>query len=157
MKLSMVKTDVLHVSRNTNQCLLLLNGATQKQLYKFTYLGVAFTSDRRQDKELDIQIGKAIAIKRALHYSVVARQELSKKSKAVNFRNSLCPFSLAISLYGRKNLVMTERVRSQVQASKMRFLKKMNRSYIIDKVRIRPYQILVTFFSFLGTLPKVVV
>ena len=52
---------MLHVSRNTNQCLLQLNGATQKQVYKFKYIGVAFTSDRRQNKELDIPIGKAIA------------------------------------------------------------------------------------------------
>ena len=56
IKISMVKTDVpvLHVSRNTNQCVLQLNGVTQKQVYKFKYLVVAFTSDGRQDKELDI-------------------------------------------------------------------------------------------------------
>ena len=30
--------------------------------------------------ELDIRIGKAIAIMKALHYSVVVRRELSKKS-----------------------------------------------------------------------------
>ena len=81
-------------------------------------------SDGRQDKELDIQIGKAIAIKRTLHYSVVVRRESWKKSKALNFRISLCPFSPAVSLYGHENLVMTERVRLQVQASKMRFFRK---------------------------------
>ena len=84
-----------------------MNGATQKQVYKFKYLGVAFTSDGWQDEELDIRIGKAIAINRALHNSVVVRRELSKKSKAHNFRNSLCPFSPAVSLHGRENLVTT--------------------------------------------------
>ena len=131
----MVKTDVLRVSRNTNQCLLQLNGAIQKQVYKFKNLGIAFSGDGRHDGVLDIRIGKAIAIKRPLHYLVVVRQELSKKSKALNFGNSLYPFSPTVSLYGRENSVMTKRVRSQVQASKMRFQKN-QRSFVIDKVRI---------------------
>ena len=60
-----------------------MNGATQKQVYK--YLEVTFTSDGRHDKKLNIKIIKAIATTRALHYSVVVRRELSEKSKALNF------------------------------------------------------------------------
>ena len=60
----------------------------------------------------------------ALHYSVAVRRELSKKSKALNLRNSICLFSSTVSLYGHGNWVMSERVRLQVQASKIRFLKK---------------------------------
>ena len=86
-------------------------------------LGGAFTSDGRQDEKLDIHIGKATAIKRDFHYSVVVRRELSKKSIALNSRNSLCPFSPTVSLYGHETLVMIKRVRSQVQACKVRFLK----------------------------------
>ena len=74
---------MLHVSRNTNQCLVQLNGATQKQVYKLKYLGVAFTSDERQNKELGIPIGKAIAIMKALHYSVVMRRLSSCETKIV--------------------------------------------------------------------------
>ena len=55
------------------QRLLQLNGVTQKHIYKFKYLRVAFTNDGRQNKELGIPIGKAIAIIKALHYSVVMR------------------------------------------------------------------------------------
>ena len=44
---------------------LLVNGATLKQVEKFKYLGVAFTSDGRQDEELDTRIGKASAVIRA--------------------------------------------------------------------------------------------
>ena len=39
-----------------------MNGATLKQVEKFKYLGVAFTSDGRQDEKLDIQISKASAV-----------------------------------------------------------------------------------------------
>ena len=73
--------------------MLQVNGAKLKQVGKFKYLRVAFTSDGRQDEELDTRIGKANAVMRALHYSVVMKRELSKKGKALNFQNSFCPHS----------------------------------------------------------------
>ena len=91
MKISMAKTEVLHLSRNPDQCALQVNGATLKQVEKFRYLGVAFTSDGRQDEELDTRIGKASAIMRALHYSVVLKRQLSKKAKASIFKRFFVP------------------------------------------------------------------
>ena len=69
--------------------MLLVNETKLKQVEKFKYLGIAFTSDKRQDKELDIRIGKTIAIKIALHYSVVERQKLSKKQRFQFSKQSL--------------------------------------------------------------------
>ena len=66
IKMSTAKTEVLHLSRNPDQCVLQVNGATLKQIEKFKYLGVALTSDGRQDEELDTPIGKASAVMRAL-------------------------------------------------------------------------------------------
>ena len=42
MKISMAKTEVLHLSRNPDQSGLQVNGATLKEVEKFKYLGVAF-------------------------------------------------------------------------------------------------------------------
>ena len=53
------KTEILHLSRNPDQCVLQVNGATLKQVRKFKYLGVTFMSDGSQDKKLDTGIGKA--------------------------------------------------------------------------------------------------
>ena len=64
--------------RNPDQCVLQVNGATLKQVEKFKYFGVAFTSDGRQGKELDTWIGKASAVMWPLHYSVVMKRELPK-------------------------------------------------------------------------------
>ena len=79
---------MLHVSRNTNQRLLQLNRATQKQVYKFKYLGVAFTNEQ----ELGIPIGKAIAMLKALHYSVVMRRFSSCETKTVKNETKLSIF-----------------------------------------------------------------
>ena len=76
---------------------------------------VAFSSDGRHDEELDTRIGKASAVMRALHYSVVMKQELSKKAKLSIFKTLFAP----ILTYGHESWVMSEKVRSQVQASKM--------------------------------------
>ena len=120
MKISTTKTEVLHLSRNPDQSVLQVNGATLKQVEKFKYLGVANTSDGRQDEELDTRIDKASAIMRALHYSVVIKRELSKKAKLSIFKAVCVP----ILTDGHESWVMTERVRSQMQASEIRFLQK---------------------------------
>ena len=77
MKISMAKTEVLHFSRNPDQCVMQVNGATLKQVEKFKYLGFAFTSDGRQDEELDTRIGKTSPVKRALHELAVMKRKLS--------------------------------------------------------------------------------
>ena len=53
----MAKTEVLHLLRNPDQCVLQVNGVTLKQVEHFKYLLVAFTSDGRQDEELDTRRG----------------------------------------------------------------------------------------------------
>ena len=94
MKISTVKTKVLHLSKNPDHCVLQVSGVTLKQVEKFNYLRVSFKSDGSQDEELDTRIGKASLVIRALHYSVVMKRELSKKGKAHNFQNRFCPHSL---------------------------------------------------------------
>ena len=108
-----------------------VNGATVKQVEKFKYLGNAFTRDGRQDEELDTRIGKARAAMRALHYSVIMKRELSKKAKLSIFRTVFVP----ILTYVHESWVMTQRVRSQGQASEMRFLRKIEGVTLFNKVR----------------------
>ena len=125
------KTEVHHLSGNPDQCVLQVNGVTLKQVEKSKYLGVAFTSDRRQDEELDTRIGKASAVMRALHYSVVMKRELSKKAKLSIFKTVFVP-NLT---YGHESWVMTERMRLQVQASEKRFLRRIEGVTLFNKVR----------------------
>ena len=74
-----------------------MNEATLKQVEKFKYLGVAFTRDGRQDEELDTRkVNKADlsdTVMRVRHFSVVMKQKIVKKSKALNFQNGFCPHS----------------------------------------------------------------
>ena len=129
MKISTAKTEVLDLSRNPDQCVLQVHEATLKQVEKFKYLGVAFTSDGRQDEERGTGIGKASAVMQALHYSVVMKRELSKKLsifKAVFVLIRTCD---------HESWIMTERMRLLVQACKMRFLLRIEGVTLFNKVR----------------------
>ena len=48
IKISTAKTEVFHLSRNPDQCVLPANVATLKQVKNFKYLGVVFTSEGRR-------------------------------------------------------------------------------------------------------------
>ena len=76
-------------------------------------------------------MGKASMVMRALQHSVVMKRELSKAAKLSVFKTIFVP----ILTYGHECWVMTERVRSQVQASEMRFLRRIEGVTLLDKVR----------------------
>ena len=80
---------------------------------------------------MDTRIGKARAVTRALHYSVVMKRELSKKAKLSIFKAVF----VHMLTYGHKSWEMTERMRSQVQASEMRFLRRIEGVTLCNKER----------------------
>ena len=129
MKISTAKTEVLHLSRNPDQCVLQVNGATLKQVEKFKYLGVAFTSDGRQDEELDTRIGKTSAVMRALLYSVVMKRELSIKEKLSIFIAVFVP----ILTYGHESWVMGNDRKNAITSASVRneVFTKNRRSYTV--------------------------
>ena len=103
------------LSRHPVLCSFRTNGVTLQKTEKFKYLGVTFSSDSRQDDELGSCIGKASAVMRQLYQSVVLKRELCKKAKLSVFRSVFVP----ILTYGNECRVMTERVRSRVQAAEI--------------------------------------
>jgi len=58
-----------------------VSGNTLQQVEVFWYLGVVVTSRRKQNKNVDAQIGKANAILHELQRSVVRKRELSNYEK----------------------------------------------------------------------------
>ena len=88
-------------------------------------------SASRQNSELDIRIGKASAVMRQLHRSVVLKWELCTKAKLSIFRSVYVP----ILTYGHECWIMNEKVRSRVQAAEMGFLRRISGLILLDKVK----------------------
>ena len=110
MKISTTKTETMCLSRQPKQCSLQIDGVPLKQSEKLKYLGVSFTSDDRQNSELDIRIGKASAVMRQLHRFVVLKLELCTRTKLSILR----PVYVPILTYGHECWIVNEKVRSRV-------------------------------------------
>ena len=131
MKISTSKIEIMCMSRHSIQCSFQANGITLKQTEKFKYLGVTLLNDDRQDNKLDTRIGKPSAVMRQLCQSVVLKRELNTRAKLFVFKSVFVP----ILTYGHECWVMSERVRFQVQAAEMGFLRKVRGLSLLDKVK----------------------
>ena len=129
MKISTTKTQTMCLSRQPKQCSLQIGGVPLKQSEKLKYLGVSFTRGDRQNSELDIRIGKASAVMRQLHQSVVLKRVLCTKPKLSIFRSVYDP----IPTYGHACWIMNEKVRSRVQAAEIGFLRRISGLTLLDK------------------------
>ena len=76
----------------------------------------------------------------ALHYLVTMKRELSKKSKLSLFKAVFVP----ILTYGHESWVMTERVRSQEQASEMRFFEESKELHCLTRCVALRFENLLT-------------
>ena len=130
LEVGTAKTEVLYLSQNPEQCSLQVNGATLKQVEKFQDLEDVFRNEGKT-KNRYTRTGKANAVMRALHYSVVMKRELLKKAKLSIFKTVF----VHILTNGHESLVMIERVRSQEQAYGMIFFfRKIERVKLFHKL-----------------------
>ena len=101
------------------------------QVEEFKYLGVLSTSGGRMEREIDRWIGAVAAVMRSLYRSVVVKRELSRKAKLSIYRSIYVP----TLTYGHELWVMTERIRSRIQAAEMSFLRRVVGRSLRDRVR----------------------
>ena len=118
-------------SRHPLDCTLYVNGVQIRQAQEFKYLGVMFTSDGRQDREIDRRINQASGVSREMWKTVVGNARLSQDAKLAVFKSLFRP----ILTYGQESWILTERTRSRVQAAEMRFLRRIAGVSRIDRIR----------------------
>ena len=103
MKISPAKTQVLNLSKNFDQCMWQVNRATLKRVEKFKYVEVAFTSDGRQDEELDTRIGKGSALMQAFSLFGCHETRIVEKRQSSQFSKQ---FFVLILNYGHESWVI---------------------------------------------------
>ncbi|KAK3524816.1 hypothetical protein QTP86_007596 [Hemibagrus guttatus] len=120
MRVSTSKSEAMVLDRKKVACTLQVGGEVLPQVEEFKYLGVLFTSEGRMDREIDRRIGAAAAIMQSMYRSVVVKKELSWKAKLSIYQSIYIP----TLTYGHELWVMTERIRSRIQAAEMSFLRR---------------------------------
>ena len=73
----------LYLLRNFVQSSLQVGRVSLKHMEKFKYLGVAFSSDGRQDEKSDVRSGKAIVVMRAFSPFNCHKTGAIKKGKTI--------------------------------------------------------------------------
>ncbi|KAK3512205.1 hypothetical protein QTP70_000467 [Hemibagrus guttatus] len=131
MRVSTSKSEAMVLDRKKVACTLQVGGEVLPQVKEFKYLGVLFTSEGRMDREIDRRIGAAAAVMRSMYRSVVVKKELSRKAKLSIYHSIYVP----TLTYGHELWVMTERVRSRIQAAEMSFLRRVAGRSLRDRVR----------------------
>ncbi|KAK3535383.1 hypothetical protein QTP70_011279 [Hemibagrus guttatus] len=131
MRVSTSKSEAMVLDRKKVACTLQVEGEVLPQVEEFKYLGVLFTSEGRMDREIDRRIGAAAAVMRSMYRSVVVKKELSRKVKLSIYQSIYVP----TLTYGHELWVMTERVRSRIQAAEMSFLHRVVGRSLRDRVR----------------------
>ncbi|KAK3508316.1 hypothetical protein QTP70_021492 [Hemibagrus guttatus] len=131
MRVSTSKSEAMVLDRKKVACTLQVGGEVLPQVEEFKYLGVLFTSEGRMDREIDRRIGAAAAIMQSMYRSVVVKKELSRKAKLSIYQSIYIP----TLTYGHELWVMTERIRSRIQAAEMSFLRRVAGRSLRDRVR----------------------
>ncbi|KAK3557834.1 hypothetical protein QTP86_003172 [Hemibagrus guttatus] len=131
MRVSTSKSEAMVLDRKKVACTLQVGGEVLPQVEEFKYLRVLFTSEGRMDREIDRRIGAAAAVMRSMYRSVVVKKELSRKAKLSIYQSIYVP----TLTYGHELWVMTERVRSWIQAAEMSFLRRVAGRSLRDRVR----------------------
>ncbi|KAK3542195.1 hypothetical protein QTP86_017365 [Hemibagrus guttatus] len=131
MRVSTSKSEAMVLDRKKVACTLQVGGEVLPQVEEFKYLGVLFTSEGRMDREIDRRIGAAAAVMRSMYRSVVVKKELNRKAKLSIYQSIYVP----TLTYGHELWVMTERVRSRIQAAEMSFLCRVAGRSLRDRVR----------------------
>ncbi|KAK3539665.1 hypothetical protein QTP70_011111 [Hemibagrus guttatus] len=131
MRVSTSKLEAMVLDRKKVACTLQVGGEVLPKVEEFKYLGVLFMSEGRMDREIDRRIGAAAAVMRSMYRSVVMKKKLSRKAKLSIYQSIYVP----TLTYGHELWVMTERIRSRIQAAEMSFLCRVAGCSLRDKVR----------------------
>ncbi|KAK3531242.1 hypothetical protein QTP70_015215, partial [Hemibagrus guttatus] len=131
MRVSTSKSEAMVLDRKKVACTLQVGGEVLPQVEEFKYLGVLFTSEGRMYREIDRRIGAAAAVMRSMYRSVVMKKELSRKVKLSIYQSIYVP----TLTYGHELWVMTERIRSRIQAAEMSFRRRVAGRSLRDRVR----------------------
>lgn len=131
MKISVSKTESMVIGRDSSVCNIKVNGETIAQKDHFKYLGVEFNSDGKQDREISRRLVSASIVFKNLEKLIITKKELSIKAKIAIYKTIYVPNLI----YGHESWILTDRVRSRIQAAEMRYLRKILGINRLDKVK----------------------
>lgn len=129
MKINKQKTKVM--TMGDTRMNIEIEGTKIEQVERFKYLGVVIDNTGKQDAEINERIEKSIKLYYAMNSKFLHKKEISRQTK-MNVYKAVCR---PILTYGCESWVLTQRQKSKVQATEMKFLRRIKGVTKRDKIR----------------------
>lgn len=131
MKVNAKKTKVMVISREKRNINIQIDGDKIEQVEDFKYLGNVFEVNGRQDIEINERIKAAMRVYGSLGRSFIGKREVSKQTKIKVFKSIYRP----VLTFGSETWVLTKKQKSRIQATEMKYLRRIKGINRTDRVR----------------------
>ncbi|XP_068082743.1 LINE-1 retrotransposable element ORF2 protein [Anabrus simplex] len=131
MEVNVDKTKTMVISRNEERHCIMVDSKPLEQVTKFKYLGSIISSDGKMEEEITERIGTAGRLFNAIRTNFLNKKEISKGTKLAVYKSTFIP----TLTYGCESWVLTERTKSRIQATEMRYLRKVEDKTRRDRIR----------------------
>src|SRR5699024_3306636 len=133
MKLNKNKTKVMIISkeRERKEINIKIDNVNIEQVNHFKYLGIQIEDNGGQDMEINNRIEKALKVYHLMNKNFINRKEISQKTKTSVFKTIYRP----ILTFGCESWVLTKAQKSKIQATEMKFLRRIKGVTRLDKIR----------------------
>ena len=131
MKINIKKTKVMVVGNQKKNVNIEINGERIEQVDAFKYLGTTIQNEGDTANEIDERISSATKLFYALARPFIGRREISRKTKMTIYKTIYSP----ILTYGSDSWVLNDAQKSRLQATEMKYLRRVNNITRRDKIR----------------------
>ena len=131
MKINAKKTKTMLVSKESKPQNIQLSRENLEQVQNYNYLGVMINCEGKLRDEISQRIKKAMTVYNQLGKAFISKQELPVKTKMAVFDTVFCP----TLLYGSETWTLDSREHSRLQATEMKYLRRVVGKTKRDKIR----------------------
>lgn len=131
LKINTDKTKVMVVGKGDEKISITLDGRKIDQSETYNYLGVKVHKGGKNEAELTGRVESALRLYHSLNNTFIRKKEISTKTKMTVYSTVFKP----ILTYGSESWILTNQMRSRIQATEMKYLRGVKGITRRDKVR----------------------
>lgn len=132
MKVNISKTKVMVITNNKERrASININNQTVEQVDNIKYLGITIDRTGKMEEEINNRIATTTKLFHGINRGFLNKKEISSKTKLTIYKTVYLP----TLLYGSETWVMTEKLHKKIQVLEMKYLRKVAKVTIMDKIR----------------------
>lgn len=131
MKLNKTKTKVMMVAKEKEEINICIEGTKLEQVDTFQYLGIMLEEKGDLNMEINNRIEKTNKLYYAMNKGFLSKREIGRETKMKVFKTIYRP----VLTYACESWVLTTRQKSKLQATEMKYLRRVKGVTRLDRLR----------------------